>query len=144
MVIDTNILVYAANQNSQYHSACRRIIDQRLHMPDPTFLTWGICYEFLRVTTHRGPFPHRIDAVDALRFLSSLLSQPSFTVLTATNRHFDLLSLTLTEFPEVSGNLMLDLHTAVLMRENGIREICTRDTDFYRFPFVTVIDPLRQ
>ena len=144
MVIDTNILVYAANENSEHYAACRRFIDRRVFIPDPTFLTLSICYEFLRVTTHRGPFPHRINAVDASRFLSTLLSQPSFSVLTATNRHFDLLSLTLNEFPEVSGNIMHDVHTAVLMRENGIREICTHDVDFYRFPFLTVIDPLRQ
>ena len=144
MVIDTNVLVYAANENSEFFAPCRRFIDHRIAQPDPTFLTWSICYEFLRVTTHRGPFPHRIDAVDASRFLSSLLSQPSFSVLTATNRHFDLLSLTLTEFPEISGNLMHDVHTAVLMREHGITRICTRDSDFYRFPFLEVIDPLRQ
>ncbi len=144
MVIDTNILVYAANENSEHYAACRRFIDQRVRIPDPTFLTWGICYEFLRVTTHRGPFPHRINAVDASTFLSTLLSQPTFSVLTATNRHFDLLSLTLTELPEVSGNLVHDVHTAVLMREHGISQICTRDADFYRFPFLTVIDPLRQ
>ncbi len=143
MVLDTNILVYAANQDSDYHIACRRIIDQRLDIPDPTFLTWGICYEFLRVTTHRGPFPHRINAVDASRFLADLLSQPGFSVLTVTNRHLDLLSLTLIEFPEFSGNLMHDVHTAVLMREHGISRICTRDADFYRFPFLTVVDPLR-
>jgi len=37
---------------------------------------------------------------------------------------------------------MHDVHTAVLMREHGIREICTRDTDFHRFPFLKVIDPV--
>ncbi len=143
MVIDTNILVYAANEDSEHHAACRRFIDQRVRIPDTTFLTWGICYEFLRVTTHRGPFPHGIKALDASSFLSTLLSQPSFSVLTATSQHFDLLSLTLTELPEASGNLMHDVHTAVLMRENGIREICTRDADFFRFPFLTVVDPFR-
>lgn len=29
------------------------------------------------------------------------------------------------------------------MREHGIKQICTRDTDFNRFPFLEVIDPLR-
>ena len=28
------------------------------------------------------------------------------------------------------------------MREHGISRICTRDTDFRRFPFLTVVDPL--
>jgi hypothetical protein len=31
-------------------------------------------------------------------------------------------------------------HTAILMREHGIREIYTRDTDFHRFPFLRVVD----
>ena len=51
--------------------------------------------------------------------------------------------LALCENLDVSGNLFQDLHTAVLMRENGVRRICTRDTDFHRFPFLSVVDPLR-
>jgi predicted nucleic acid-binding protein len=31
----------------------------------------------------------------------------------------------------------------VLLREHGIARICTRDADFHRFPFLTVVDPLR-
>ena len=46
------------------------------------------------------------------------------------------------ELPHLKGSIMHDLHTAVLMREHGIKEICTRDTDFYRFPFLKVIDPV--
>ncbi len=47
----------------------------------------------------------------------------------------------LTEIPHLSGNLMHDAHTAVLMREHGVQRIYTRDTDFHRFPFVEPIDP---
>ena len=28
------------------------------------------------------------------------------------------------------------------MREHGISRICTRDADFHRFPFLTVVDPV--
>ena len=35
-----------------------------------------------------------------------------------------------------------DAHTAILMREHGIRRIVTRDADFHRFPFLEVVDPL--
>ena len=63
----------------------------------------------------------------------------------AWNDRFEaaVLAQTLSELPDVSGNLCHDLHTAVLMREHGISRICTRDTDFHRFPFLTVVDPLR-
>ena len=47
------------------------------------------------------------------------------------------------ELPDVRGNQMYDLHTAVLMREHGVSRICTRDTGFHRFPFLDVVDPLR-
>ena len=41
----------------------------------------------------------------------------------------------------LAGNLMHDTETAVLMREHGIRRICTRDTDFHRFTFLEPIEP---
>ena len=37
------------------------------------------------------------------------------------------------QIPHLRGNLMHDAHTALLMREHGIRRIYTRDTDFHRF-----------
>ena len=63
-------------------------------------------------------------------------------MLTATPRHAAVLAQTLSELPELCGNLVHDLHTAVLMREHGVSRICTRDADFRRFPFLTVVDPL--
>jgi len=36
---------------------------------------------------------------------------------------------------------MHDAHTAVLMREHGIKRVYTRDTDFHRFPFLEPVDP---
>ena len=44
--------------------------------------------------------------------------------------------------PQLAGNVFHDAETAVLMCEHGIRRICTRDTDFHRFPFLEPIDPL--
>jgi hypothetical protein len=41
------------------------------------------------------------------------------------------------------GNLLGDGHTAILMRKQGIRRVCSRDTDFHRFPFPEVVDPVQ-
>jgi len=106
-------------------------------------LTWNVCYEFLRITTHpravlRTPWTPR----RACEFLESLLSAPGFALLLATPRHGAVLAQTLAEVPEAGGNLVYDLHTAVLMREHWVRRICTRDRDFKRFPFLEVVDPL--
>jgi len=40
-----------------------------------------------------------------------------------------------------SRNLIHDATTAIFMLEHGIRAIYTFDTDFHRFPFLTVVDP---
>ena len=72
-----------------------------------------------------------------------MLGSPGFDLLVATPRHAAALAQVVREFPEVGGNLFHDLHTAVLMREHGVSRICTRDTSFHRFPFPSVVDPLR-
>ena len=72
-----------------------------------------------------------------------LESPPRFALLRATDRHRAVLARTMSELPDVRGNLFHDLHTAVLMREHGVTRICTRDTHFHRFPFLDVVDPLR-
>ena len=80
---------------------------------------------------------------DSWRFIETLLASPGFELLHPTERHPKVLRQTLSELPDVRGSLVRNLHTAVLMREHGVSRICTRDTDFHRFPFLTVVDPLR-
>ena len=93
--------------------------------------------------THPGIFDDPFTSAEALEFVESLLRAPSFNLLKPTDRHFAVLSKILDELPETRGSIMHDVHTAVLMREHGISRICSRDNDFYRFPFLTVVDPLR-
>lgn len=76
-------------------------------------------------------------------FLSALLETPGFDLLVATSRHGTVLAQVMKELPDVSGNLFHDLHTAVLTPENGVSRTCTRDANFHRFPFLSVVDPLR-
>ena len=63
-------------------------------------------------------------------------------MLAPSARHHAVLSEAVKELPRVAGNLVFDFHTAVLMREHGIRRIVTNDMDFHRFPWVEVINPL--
>ena len=79
---------------------------------------------------------------EAWQFLEDLLGTPNFGVLHPTQRHGSILSEILEELPDIRGNISHDLHTAVLMCEHGITRICSRDIDFLRFPFLTVIDPV--
>jgi predicted nucleic acid-binding protein len=63
-------------------------------------------------------------------------------VLTATPRHVKIAAQTVVEMPHLYGSLLHDAHTAILMREYGIRRIYTRDGNFHKFAFLEVIDPM--
>jgi predicted nucleic acid-binding protein len=75
--------------------------------------------------------------------VEALLGSPGLAVLSSTQRHPDVAGGVLKELPHLAGNLFPDAHTAILLREHGIRRICTRDTDFNRFPFLEIVDPVR-
>ena len=140
-VVDTNVLVYAADPDSAFHPRCRRRLETWRGQASPWFLTWSICYEFLRVCTHPRVFRRPLTIADGWRFLETVFRSPSVEFLRPTERHRAVLGEVVAEVPRLRGNVLHDVHTAVLMREHGIKEIYTRDTDFHRFPFVTVLDP---
>lgn len=141
-VVDTNVLVYAADEAADEHEACRALLESWRTQPLPWYTTWNILYEFLRVTTHPRVFRTPWTVSAAWRFVESLLASSALGVLVPTRRHPEIAALTLAEVRGLRGNLLHDTHTAVLMREHGIRRLYTRDHDFQRFPFIEVLDPL--
>ena len=143
LVVDTNVLLYAADRDSDFYDACRSYIERLRNDNTPSYLSWNICYEFLRVSTHPRVFQSPWTTAAAWSFIEALMIAPGFDLITETARHQAVLQQTLSELPDLRGNVVHDIHTAVLMRENGISRICTRDSDFVRFPFLTMVDPLR-
>lgn len=113
------------------------------HASQSWYLTWDICYEFLRVVTHTRVLREPWTVAEAWQFLAAVRAAPGLSMLVATQRHAGVLEDVIAELPDLAGNLLHDATTAALMREHGIRRICTRDTDFHRFPFLEPVDPMR-
>lgn len=141
-VVDTNVLVYAADTAAPEHERCRALVERWRASANAWFLTWGICYEFLRVVTHPRVLRRPWTAREANTYLDAIAAAPGLTMLVQTDRHREILGEIVRDVPALAGNLWHDVETASLMREHGIRRICTRDADFHRFPFVEPIDPL--
>lgn len=140
--VDTNVLIYAADRDSPCHTACARHLDGWRRQSTPWYLTWNVFYEFLRVTTHPKVFRTPWTTAQAWRFIEAVMAAPTLTLLLPSERHAQVLGELLAELPQVRGNVLHDAHTAALLREHGISRIWTRDADFHRFPFLTVIDPV--
>lgn len=141
-VVDTNVLVYAANTAAPEHARCHELLVSWRRDPLPWHITWGILYEFLRIVTHPRVFEHPWGMTEAWTFAEAILNSPGLAVLNETERHAAIAREVLSSRPPVAGNLVFDAHTAILMREHGITRIYTRDTAFHAFPFLAVIDPL--
>lgn len=143
-VVDTNILVYAANRDCPEHRRCLDLVERSRNQAKAWYATWGILYGFMRIITHPRVLARPWQLSNAWAFVEALLACPSFCILGETDRHASVLSEIIKELPDSAGNIISDLHVAALMREHGIATIYTRDVDFHRFPFLRVIDPVAQ
>lgn len=141
-VVDTNLLVYAANTAAPEHEAARQFLERCRTGSEAWLATWSIYYEFLRVATHPAVFGRPLTLANARDFLLALTASPSFALLLETERHAAVLADLVRRHPEARGNHVHDLHIVALMVEHGVREIRTADADFLRFPFLDVANPL--
>ena len=143
LAVDTNVLVYAVHTGADEYERCRELVERWRRDPLPWATTWSILYEFLRIVTHPRVFASPLKITDAWSFVTALMAAPGLQLLVEGPRHVEVATKTFQELPDLRGNLTHDAHTAILLREHGVRRIYTRDTDFHRFPFLEVMDPLR-
>ncbi len=141
-VVDTNLLLYAAIKDFAEHHRCRALLESWRQDPLPWHMGWTTVYEFLRVSTHPAVFEHPWSLSEAWRFLQAATAGPGFSFLRPTDRHAEVVGEIIRLVPQLKGNIVHDLHLAALMREHGIQEIRTADTDFHVFPFLRVVNPL--
>jgi toxin-antitoxin system PIN domain toxin len=142
-VIDTSVLLYGVNSSAAEHPRAREFLLTAGLSTEHWYLTEGILYEFLRVSTHPRVFPRPLGWREALAFLGPFLGSPNFTILEAGGKHWQILEEVMAGLSHPAGNLLFDVRTAVLMREHGIRDIFTTDADFLQFTGIRVVNPLR-
>ena len=73
-VVDTNVLVYAADADSPFHAACRKWLERQRESPGAWYTTWPVLYEFLRVTTHARVMRSPWRLAQAWSFVRALLA----------------------------------------------------------------------
>src|SRR5919106_990903 len=76
-VVDTNVLLHAVNPDSPDHQRAHAAMEAWRPGDRSWFLTWGIVYEFLRVSTHLSVFPDPLDLPSARSWIALLLPRQS-------------------------------------------------------------------
>jgi toxin-antitoxin system PIN domain toxin len=137
LVVDTNILVYAIREETQYHLKAKKKLFKLANGDEP----WGIpifCLgEYLRLLTHPKVFTPPTPIKLALDNLQSLLETPSCSLLLA-NSNFGSFFVDECLSIEAMGNQVFDVQIVALMRSLGCKRILTLDSDFRKYEKITV------
>jgi toxin-antitoxin system PIN domain toxin len=139
--VDTDILLYASDQESPHHERVKKFLEARGEDPDLLCLSWVTLMGYQRIATHPSIFRNPLSAQLAWGNVKGLLALPRCRVITEQegfNQEYEQVSRTV----GVKGNLVPDAHLAVILRQHGVSKIYTADTDFRKFEFLTVVNPL--
>ena len=138
--VDTNILVYASNEDSPFHPRARTLVDHLATGPGVCVLLWPTVLGYLRIATHPAIFPSPLSFEDALGNMASFLGRDHVRAVGEEPEFWAVFTDVATEV-KPRGNLVPDTHVVALMRQHGISAIWSRDRDFRKFTGITVRDP---
>jgi toxin-antitoxin system PIN domain toxin len=141
ILVDVNILIYAADSNCEQHAAARGWLDAQLGGTASVGLPWPVLLGFLRLATNPRIFPRPLSMATAWNQVSSWLEADPVWIPDPTERHASVLGGLLAE-PGIHGNLVPDAHLAALAVEHGLT-LCSTDGDFARFTNLRWMNPLR-
>lgn len=139
--IDANILLYASNTEAREHIAALTFLKNRAKDPDLLCLTWPALMAYQRIATHPAIFRQPLNPQEAWNNIQSLLALSRARVL-AEAEDFAEVYPDVTGGLNIRGNLVPDAHIATILQQHGVQRLYTADSDFRKFPFLEVINPL--
>jgi len=141
IAVDTNILVYAHREESDWHGSAHARMVQLAEGAGSWAIPWPCIHEFIAIVTHpriwRPPTPLSIacEAVDAW------LSSPSLVLLSEVEGYWPVLRR-IVDKARIAGPRVHDARIAALCLLHGVSELWTADRDFHAFTDVPVRNPL--
>jgi toxin-antitoxin system PIN domain toxin len=139
-ILDSNILIYAANALAQQHAACRQWLEQALSGEEEIGFNWVAINGFLRVVTHPRVLQEPLPVLEALQCVQNWLDAPPSRIVEPSSHHWRLLKDLLAAVG-TGGNLTTDAHLAALAISHDATLVST-DTDFARFRRLKWENPL--
>jgi uncharacterized protein len=140
IVVDANLLLYAANHAAPEHEPARTWLDGRLNGSVGVGFPWPSLLAFVRLTTNPMVVRHPVTPAAAWRQVDEWLACEPATVPLPGEAHRGILAGFLTA-PWMTSRLVPDAHLAALAIEHGLTLYST-DGDFAKFPGLKWENPL--
>jgi toxin-antitoxin system PIN domain toxin len=140
ILVDANLLLYAANRAAPEHQAARAWLDEQLSGTARVGLPWPSLLAFIRLATNPLVVRQPVVAGKAWKQAVEWLGSEAAWIPVPTDRHASLIAGYLQE-SWMTSRLAADAHLAALAIEHGLT-LCSTDGDFARFPGLSWHNPL--
>jgi uncharacterized protein len=130
-LVDTNVLLYAVNEDAPHHDAARGWLDRALAGTETIGFATIVVLAFLRLSTNPALFQRALTIEEAFGAVDTWLHHPTAAIPHPGGEHLARMHRLLRPVG-AGGNLVNDAHLAALADEFGA-EIVSFDTDFRRF-----------
>ena len=141
IAVDTNILVYAHREESQWHAMAYARVAELAEGRSAWALPWPCIHEFLAIVTHPRIFTPPTPLAAAADQVGAWLESPSLILLAESDMHWRQLRDLLIA-GRIAGAKVHDARIAALCLQHGVKELWSADRDFGRFPKLAVTNPL--
>ncbi len=141
--VDTNILVYAHREDSDFHAIAVRKLEMLAQGKAPWAIPWPCVHEFFSIVTHPKIFDPATPQEAALDQIEAWLESPSLVLLPEASGYWTELRALLIS-GKVAGPMVHDARVAAICLQHGVRQLWSSDRDFGRFPALTVVNPLAE
>lgn len=140
MIVDGNVLLYAADSDSRFWRPANRWLEEALGGVARIGFPWTSLLAFQRLATSPRIFPQPLTPDRAWSYVSDWLGAANSWIPVPGDRHAEILRRLVVD-GDLRGNLVTDAHLAALAIEYGVG-ICSADSDFARFPEVRWVNPI--
>lgn len=140
MLVDANILLYAADETSRFHTSARDWIESALNGPRRVGLPWASLEAFVRIATNPRALTDPLSPSEAWSFVEEWLEAPAAWVPQPGPGYAAIFGQLVRDL-ELRGNHVADGALAALCIEHGL-DIVSADSDFARFRDITWINPV--
>ena len=140
ILLDANLLLYAANHSAPEHARARSWLDDRLNGTARVGLPWPSLLAFVRLAANPLVVRQPVIPREGWRQVEAWLACGPAWIPLPGREHSHYLS-TLLSASWMTSRLVPDAHLAALALEHGLT-LCSTDGDFARFPGLRWRNPL--
>jgi toxin-antitoxin system PIN domain toxin len=140
ILVDANLLLYAANRSAPEHEAAKSWLDRHLSGVARVGLPWPSLLAFVRLASNPAILARPATPGQAWRQVDEWLSAKATWIPLPGEAHHEILG-SLVKASFMTSRLIPDAHLAALAIEHGVT-LCSSDGDFARFPGLKWQNPL--